>query len=447
MAKIFTKLQPAVSVPSVFSGAVEPPHMDVVVAGGGLAGLVAARHLAESGADVTLFERRDELGGRVRSREVDGYTLDRGFQVMFTAYPAVRRELDLDALSLGRFTPGATIARDGERSVLSDPLRDPGSALETLFNHEVTLGDKLRMFRLQRELRGRSVDEILRRGGSSIEAYLADRGFSEGFVDSFAAPFYGGITLDRSLSTDSSVFEYTFKMLTEGATAVPADGMGEITAQLADRARAAGVTIETGRAVEELSPLGDEQAAVTVSAGSESMTADAAVVATDPKTATELTGVEAITTEAQRCVTVHVSLPSGNRPSMGKRIVLNADDDRPNSIAPMSAVAPDYAPDGRTLYSATFLGRQDASDDELFDEVRSTLASWYPGASFSELDHVATDRIDFAQFTQAPGFQAALPTVDAPAGPVVLAGDYTRWSSIQGALESGAAAAGTVGQF
>lgn len=228
--------------------------MDVVVVGGGLAGLVAARHIAESGADVTLFERRETVGGRVRSRTVDGYTLDRGFQVLFPAYPAVERELDLDALDLRRFTPGATIARPGKRSVLADPLRDPRSALATVFNDEVTIRDLLRLYRLQRELRGRSVDEILRRGGSSIEAYLADRGFSDGFVESFAAPFYGGITLDRSLSTDSAVFEYTFKMLTEGSTAVPAEGMGAITAQLADRARAAGVTVETGTTVDAVVP-------------------------------------------------------------------------------------------------------------------------------------------------------------------------------------------------
>jgi len=421
--------------------------MDVVVAGGGLAGLVAARRLAESGADVTLFERRDEIGGRVRSREVDGYTLDRGFQVLFPAYPAAQRELDLDALDLQRFTPGATIARDGERSVLSDPLRNPGSALETLVNDEVTLRDKLRLFRLQRELRGRSVDEILRRGGSSIEAYLAGRGFSDGFVDAFAAPFYGGITLDRSLSTDSAVFEYTFKMLTEGSTAVPADGMGAITAQLAERAHEAGVAVETGTAVEDVTPVGDAQATVDVVAGGESLTADAAVVATDPKTASELTGVEAITTEARSCVTVHVGLPSGNRPPMGKRIVLNADDDRPNSVAPMSGVAPDYAPDGRTLYSATFLGQQDASDDELFEEARAALASWYPGASFAELELIGVDRIDFAQFAQSPGFRAGLPAVDAPDGAVALAGDYTRWSSIQGALESGRVAAETAADF
>lgn len=60
-------------------------HGDATVVGGGLAGLVAATRLAEAGADVTLYERRPEVGGRVRTETVNGFTLDRGFQVFFTS--------------------------------------------------------------------------------------------------------------------------------------------------------------------------------------------------------------------------------------------------------------------------------------------------------------------------------------------------------------------------
>jgi phytoene dehydrogenase-like protein len=121
--------------------------------------------------------------------------------------------------------------------------------------------------------------------------------------------------------------------------------------------------------------------------------------------------------------------------------VLNAADDRPNQVAPMSAVAPELAPDDEKLLSATFLGKQDASDDELATEVRDALASWYPENQFSGLELLATDRIDVAQFDQPPGFRSSLPSVDDPEGPVFLAGDYTEWSSIQGAMKSGRTAA------
>jgi len=423
--------------------------MDVVVAGGGLAGLVAARHLADAGADVTLFERRETVGGRVRSERVDGYTVDRGFQVLFTAYPAVRRELDLEALDLRRFSPGAVIARPGERSTLADPLRDPSALSATVFNRDVTTRDKLRLLRHQRRLRRTSVEEALAADDASIEQALTEWGFSRQFRDNFAAPFYGGITLDRSLSTSKAVFEYTFKMLSERQISVPAAGMAAIPAQLADRAESTGATVERGSPVTAVeddsgSTSGEDDSGhggVTVETASETVAADAAVVATDPPTARELTGVPSIPAEARSCVTQHVSLPDTQRLRVGRRIVLNAADDRPNQVAPMSAVAPEYAPDGRQLLSATFLGPQSAGDEALFEEVREALAAWFPENQFAGLELVRTDRVDFAQFTQPPGFRSTLPAVDAPREGIYLAGDYTRWSSIQGALESGRRAA------
>lgn len=420
------------------AGAERPGMTDAVVVGGGLAGLVAARHLAESGHSVTLLEERPVVGGRVRTAHEDGYTFDRGFQVLFTAYPAVKRELDVEALSPRPFTPGATIARPNHRSVLSDPLRNPTAAPQTILNRDVGFVDKLRVFALQRELAGRDPDRILAGGGQTIESYLADRGFSRRFVERFAAPFYGGITLDRSLQTDSAIFEYTYKMLSEGEIFVPAGGMAAMPEQLADRARSAGATIETGRAVTALDAA---DGTVTVETDGETLIADGAVVATDPGSAARLTNVATIPTETLGCVTQYFALPTSKAPSMGKRIVLNATDDRPNTVAPLSTVAPEYAPDGMELYSATFLGTSAAGDDELAAEVRRALSSWYPAAGFDGLEHLRTDHVPLAQFAQPPGFRDGLPDPNDPEGPVALAGDYTRWSSIQGALESGRVAA------
>ena len=420
---------------------------DVAVAGGGLAGLVAARHLAEDGYDVTLFERNDTVAGRVRTVHDEGCTFDRGFQVLFTAYPAVQRELDLDDLGLRYFTAGATIARDGQRSVLADPFDSPGDAVETLFNREVRLGDKLGLFRLQRELAQTPAEDILDPGreATTIQQYLADRGFSRAFVERFAAPFYGGITLDRSLSTDSRVFEYTFKMLEAGRTAVPAEGMGAIPEQLRSRAENAGATIETGH---EVTAVADSE--VTVEGGttaSETVETDAVVVATDPKRARELTGVGAIPTDAKGCVTQYFTLDTYAKLDTGTKLLLNAENDCPNQIAPLSTVAPEYAPEGTQLLSATFLGAQEQSDEELAAEVRDALASWYPERDVGGLQLRHTDRIEFAQFAQPPGFLEDLPDPDAPDEPVVLAGDYTRWCSIQGALESGRRAAETAREY
>jgi phytoene dehydrogenase-like protein len=413
----------------------------VTVVGGGLAGLVAARHLAADGADVELLERRESVGGRVRSRTVDGYTLDRGFQVLFTGYPAAQRELDYRALDLQYFTPGATLAGPGSRSVLADPRRDPASLTETLFNANVSFGDMTSLLGLWRELANEDESEVFVGEDESVDAFLRDRGFSNRFVERFFAPFYGGITLDRTLATSAAVFRYTFRMLAGGSIAVPAAGMGAITDQLADAARGEGVEISLDSEVEAIETDGDGAA---VELAGESREADAVVVAADPKRASELTDVASIPTDAHGCVTQYFSLPTHQRLDTGTKLLLNASGTEPNHVAPLSAVAADYSPAGRELLSATFLGEQERSNEELAERTHEALAAWYPERRFDDIELLATDRIPFAQFAQPPGFYRDLPSTDAPDGPVYLAGDYTNWSSIQGALESGRTAARAV---
>lgn len=423
----------------------------VVVCGGGLAGLVAARHLAERGVEVTLFESEAVVGGRVRSRERDGFTLDRGFQVLFTSYPAARRELSLDALDLRQFSPGAVLCStgDGTRSVLADPLRDPGSAVESALNRRVSFGDKLRTLRLRWETTRRSPESFFTGEDRTIREELARRGFSHRYVENFVAPFYGGITLDRSLRSSKHLFEYTFRCLSQGAAAVPADGMGAIPAQLADRAREAGATVRTETTVERVTPHATDgasaaarsdpgdTASVTVETGGETITADGAVVATDPRTARALTGVDAIPSEWNSSTTQYYALPEPGVP--GRKIHLHTDGRSPNVVVPHSSVAPEYAPDGQALVAATFPGERALDRDAaaLAADTRRVLDAWYPERSFDRLEPVHTDRVRFAQFAQPPGFYRSLPEPSAPDGPIVLAGDYTEWSSIQGAMESG----------
>ena len=436
---------------------------DATVVGGGLAGLVAATRLAEAGADVTLYERRPDIGGRVRTETVDGFTLDRGFQVLFSSYPAVERELGtdgLDVLDLRTFAPGATICRPGSRSTLGDPLRDPLSALPSLLNDEVSFSDKFRTLALRYDLANRDEVDFFAGPDAPIREYLRDWGFADDYVTNFVEPFYGGITLDRTLSTSKHVFEYTFRAMGRGSIGVPAEGMAALPAALADRAREAGVEIRTGEAVESVRIAGqgripfrtgsaDADGATVELADGSTRETDAVVVATSPPEARRLTGVESVPTEGVPNVTGWYALPPGEAFETGGRILLNAASESPNAVVPMSEVAPEYAPDDRALLAATFLG-EDALDrdaEDLREDVRDALAAWFPDRDFEGLETLDVHRIRFAQFAQPPGVQDDLPDPDDPEGPVVLAGDYTEWSSIQGALESGRKAAAAAGEY
>ncbi|MCG6921348.1 MAG: FAD-dependent oxidoreductase, partial [Acidobacteria bacterium] len=109
-----------------------PSETRVVVVGAGLAGLACALHLSEAGVPVRLFEASDGVGGRVRTDVVEGFRLDRGFQVLLTAYPETQRVLDYAALDLKPFLPGALVRREGRFHELSDPWRRPSRLVSTL---------------------------------------------------------------------------------------------------------------------------------------------------------------------------------------------------------------------------------------------------------------------------------------------------------------------------
>ena len=412
----------------------------VGIIGGGLAGLNAARILASKNVDVALFEREDTVGGRVRTDDDAGYRFDRGFQVLFTAYPEARRALDMSALDLQRFPAGAVVCRDNHRSVVADPLRDPWKAVETAFSRDLSIRDKIEILRLRRHLADRSRDDIFAGPDTSIEQYLEDRGFSRRFVDSFATPFFGGITLDRTLTSSKRIFEFAFSMLASGDAAVPADGMGAIPEQLRENARNAGARIETGTPVDSIQ--GEDT--VEISTATETISFECGIVAAGPEASRELTGIEAIPTKGRSSVTQYFSLPTGNPIGDQSRILLNAGSSVPNQVSVISATAPSYAPEDFHLLSVSTPGHVDVDEERLARQTRTTLSSWYPAASFDDLSLLKTDRIPFAQFDQPPGVHESLPDVTDPAGNVYLAGDFTEDSSINGALSSGRRAATAV---
>jgi phytoene dehydrogenase-like protein len=421
--------------------------MKVVVAGAGLAGLVCARELQKAGADVLLVEASDDAGGRVRTDDVDGFKIDRGFQVLFDAYPAVRRHLDLARLDLHPFDPGAVICVDGSQAILTDPLRD--SALRDVVAAVATAilspADKLKMLELSRRLvRERASDEEAPNEPSTGE-YLRAEGFSGRAIDLFFRPFYGGIFLDRGLTTTAAAFKFYFRMLTEGHANLPAAGIGAVTRQLAEPLREAG-RLRLNALIAQLRRSGDAMTGVVLEDGEE-IAADAVVLAVEAPAAARLCDVAA---PAGALAATAVYFAGDRAVSGSRKLYLNASPDAfVNNIQPLSNVAHSYAPSGRHLLGATVLGDPDLPDGDLQRKVWAEIQDLFSEdrearralASYSPL---CVRRVPYSQFPQPPGIQRGLPGSVSGTPGLFFAGEWTVSSSINGAMTSGERAAKAV---
>ncbi|MCL7966142.1 MAG: FAD-dependent oxidoreductase, partial [marine benthic group bacterium] len=257
---------------------------DVLIVGGGLAGLTCARELSRAGLTPLVIEASDGVGGRVRTDSVDGFLLDRGFQVLLTAYPTTREVLDYDRLDLRSFEPGALVRVGAGFASVSDPFRRPSEAVATLLAPIGSLADKSRIARLSLALKRRSVEEILGAREDSTLARLSELGFGTDMIERFFRPFLGGVFLDATLQTSSRMFEFVFKMFGSGPVAVPADGMGALAAQLAEELPEGSLRLR--ESAESVTPR-----SVKLASG-ESLNARAVVVAATPSTTRRLAGLD-----------------------------------------------------------------------------------------------------------------------------------------------------------
>ncbi|MEM8763098.1 MAG: NAD(P)/FAD-dependent oxidoreductase [Bacteroidota bacterium] len=204
----------------------------IAIVGGGVSGLTAAIVLENHGYAPEIFEASDAIGGRVRTDVVEGYQLDRGFQVLLTAYPMVSKYLDTKALEVQSLRPGALIARNGKKYTLGDPTRDLGFLWSTLTFPMATFGDKLLIWKLNRNLRKESLEHIFAQPEQTTLEFLKEYGFSEAVINAFFKPFFSGIFLENHLKTSSRMFCFVYKMFGEGLAVIPKRGIQAIPNQL-----------------------------------------------------------------------------------------------------------------------------------------------------------------------------------------------------------------------
>jgi protoporphyrinogen oxidase len=396
---------------------------DVIVVGAGMAGLACARTLQSAGLDTVVVESEDGPGGRVRTDMSDGFRLDRGFQILLTAYPELSRWFDLKTLDLRRFSPGARVWNGSKFHTVGDPLRRPQDLFPTITAPIGSIADKLRLLKLILSVRTGSPGALLRRPDRTTADRLSSAGFSDRFVDSFMRPLFAGIQLDPDLEVSSRRFEMILRMLAVGDSAVPALGMGHLSEILADGLLEGTVTYD--------SPVAEVNGQVVRLSGGGSISARAVVVATSGPVAARL--LPAIQDPGSRAAgAVWFSMPEA--PIRGRHILLDGMNSGPaRNVAVMSEVSPLYASNCEALLVAAVPGSA-ALDPSLETAVRKQLTGWF-GVEVQRWETRRVDVIRHGQPLQVPPFHPKQAVhVDETTW---VCGDHRDTASIQGALYSG----------
>ena len=411
---------------------------DVIIIGGGLAGLSCAVNLFERGYKPLILEASDGIGGRIRTDDLDGYKLDRGFQVFLTRYPEAARILDYKKLNLANFKAGAIVRAKGRFIKVSDPFREPQAFVSMLVSDIAPMHDKVKIAYLRQSLINCPLQEIFRKSEKTIQQALEDYGFSSLMINRFFRPFFGGITLDPSLGTSSRIFDFIYKMMAEGNVAVPALGMGSLTAQLASRLPPECIRLST-----KVESIDKDKNFVTLADGKGSqIEARAIVVAAEGPEAARLLGLP--DPGSRQAICMYFACDKDKAPTDEPMLILNGqlEDGGPiNNLAVMSNVSSHYAPKDKALISVTVLEHQGRSDTDLLQAVIEQLQDWYGKQVSSDWHHLRTYRIHHAQPDQSPG------SLEPPSRPVGIAhqlyvcGDHRETASINGAIASGRKAA------
>jgi len=401
-----------------------PRTADVVIVGGGAAGLAAARHLTAAGVEVLLLEAAGRLGGRIVTDSIDGFRLDRGFQVVNSAYPALPDFIDLGQLDLRFFDHAVLVADDRGRHLLADPRHH--AALPDLRQLPVPVAGLAKLALLSVRLGYWDARKLRAEPETTAADYLSGR-LDDQTVRALVEPFLTGVFGYAPLLTSSRVMAMIWRSFVRGRIGVPAAGMGSLIGVLARPLPPGCVHLDTP--VIAVHDQGVDTAAGMVRAR-------AVIVAADPAAAAGLLPGLLVPPQRVLVTTYHAADESPvDRP------VLLLDGTGRSGIANsvvLTLAAPGYAPSGRHLIATT--APAEAGLDE--PSVRRHLAALY-GQPTGSWEHIQTVRAEPGLVT-APPPQGSLRKPVKLSGTLFVAGDHRDTPSLQGALVSGRRAARAV---
>lgn len=418
---------------------------DAIIVGGGLAGLSCALRMEAAGSKVCLLEKEDAPGGRIRTDIVEGFRLDRGFQILLTGYPALDGLIDLKALRLKKFSSGALVRHRDKFHHFADPFRDSmAAAIRLAFDGIVSFKDKLLIARLRGHVKKGTVADLFTRDESTTREHLTAFGFSPAMIERFFEPFFAGVFLERELVTSSRFFEFLFRMFAFSDAAVPENGMEMIPRQLAVRLQADTLRLNT-----EVISLRRDRSGFTAGLGSGQSIGGRTIVLAlpDPQLGKLLDGVSGrakLGRDLQWNRTTTFYYSSHRTPIADPILILNGEGAKAgpvNNAVVMSQVSPAYAPPGAHLVAASIVGQApeaQATMEKLESEVREQLSNWF-GPDVSRWEVLGGYPIAKALplCRTAMWEQSAIRLADG----IFVCGDYRELPSTQGALSSGKRAA------
>ena len=393
---------------------------EFVVVGAGLAGLTAAKVLSQSGREVLLLEKSDGVGGRVRTDQYKDFLLDRGFQVLLTAYPELPKHLNLSLLELHSFESGATIFSDGHFSKVGDPFRNVSSIMSTAFTKTIGIQDKIKLLKLRNSLIGRKKIYLQQKDDKRILETFEELGFTSKAINSFFKPLVGGIQLDPSLSGSTRLCFLVLKMLFIGDAAIPSRGMGAISEQLSKQINESSIRLTS--TVDKV-----EGKKVILESG-ESFLPSNLIIATEGPATAKLLGQESPLSRSVSCI--YFSAPQA--PSSSKAILLNGEKNGPAlNVAIMSNISPSYSKNGKALIAVAI---PNTIKPDSMENVLIQMRKWF-GDSVDSWEHIKTYSIEHGQPDLRPGdpFRKSIKNSEG----VYICGDHRDTPSIQGALVSG----------
>ena len=399
---------------------------DVIIIGAGLAGLSCARILQKHRINYLLLDGAEKVGGRIRTDVVDGFQLDRGFQVLQTAYPDAKQILSYPDLKLKSFFPGAMIRYHDKFHRLADPFRDIYTAAKGLFSPVGSLKDKLLVGIMRTQLTLGTLEKLLQKPEVTTLQRLKTFGFSDVIIDRFFKPLYSGIFLENELSTSSRAFDFNFRMMALGDICLPAEGMEAIPRQLLTMLDSARIRLNS-----KVASLSENK---VILASGETLTAPNIVLAVDQPQACKLLEV---TVDPKMKTVITLYFTASTPPTSSPILFLNAESSGPvmNMCVPTN-VCKSYAPEGKVLISCSVLKHEFASEEMLVQKVLEQMKQWF-GNQVDAWKHLRTYKINNALPAQEPPLQ------DVSSKPMQIGrglyqcGDYGGIASIQTALQSG----------